>query len=127
MSLTRDRIRLNAHYLETFWKRASKAKTKDKRLAVLRRFAGFVLLPLPSKLVADAVRSAFEHQKWANFHLCGGCWVCGMLAECRHHVIQIKFGGQNIPRNLVYLCSGCHDLVHENDRLDDLARRAVAE
>lgn len=42
----------------------------------------------------------------------GLCFVCKKQATCKHHVIQIQFGGSNSNRNVVKLCAECHDKIH---------------
>lgn len=41
------------------------------------------------------------------------CFACGDPAKHRHHMLQIKNGGHNGPRNIVLLCEQCHRDVHK--------------
>lgn len=36
------------------------------------------------------------------------CQCCGWLGGEVHHIIAIKFGGEDIPENMVLLCNMCH-------------------
>lgn len=39
----------------------------------------------------------------------GKCAVCGEDDAELHHMIPLKFGGDNDPANLILLCRSCHD------------------
>ena len=39
------------------------------------------------------------------------CFVCQQPARERHHIIALKNGGKNWKKNLVSLCTTCHDEV----------------
>lgn len=42
------------------------------------------------------------------------CWVCrNRMAECQHHIIQIKNGGYDNGVNRIPICSFCHGEIHE--------------
>jgi 5-methylcytosine-specific restriction endonuclease McrA len=41
------------------------------------------------------------------------CLRCERPAEVLHHVIRQSQGGTNDPDNLINLCGGCHDYVHQ--------------
>lgn len=43
------------------------------------------------------------------------CINCGAIPTELHHVIPKSLGGQDIPSNLVPLCSKCHALIHGLD------------
>lgn len=103
-----------AQTLAVFHQKAKKANNKLKRLRLLRQFANFVLLPDPYITHDQGYhRRHFEKRKARGaFYLAGACWVCGLIAECRHHVIQVQHGGRNIKRNIVNLCVSCHQSVH---------------
>ena len=46
------------------------------------------------------------------------CWVhrigdpVDVVFLCEHHRQPRAFGGDNDPENLIWLCSGCHDILH---------------
>lgn len=55
------------------------------------------------------------------------CWLCGMPAQCRHHVYP---GNPN--RSLseregcwAYLCNRCHEAVHRHERREVSGRGGV--
>lgn len=39
------------------------------------------------------------------------CPICGKEASSNHHIIPRAEGGTDDPRNKVWLCVGCHDIV----------------
>jgi 5-methylcytosine-specific restriction endonuclease McrA len=40
------------------------------------------------------------------------CYVCGLKAKIRHHVVPLSKGGRNKRSNIVPLCHRCHCAVH---------------
>lgn len=107
-------------FLNVFWQKAKSADNKKKKLALLRVFAGLVLGDDP--YVAHNqwwARRHFDKHKHRISYLAGGCWVCKLLAECRHHVIQIQHGGRNTQTNIVNLCDSCHHKVHFGEKDPD--------
>lgn len=40
------------------------------------------------------------------------CAVCRNKAHHRHHIIQLQYGGRNIPQNIISLCRDCHKKIH---------------
>lgn len=40
------------------------------------------------------------------------CFVCSEKAQCRHHMIQLQYGGINCGRNIIRLCNRCHAEIH---------------
>ena len=41
------------------------------------------------------------------------CINCGLEAVEQHHVVPLSLGGNDIPSNLVWLCSSCHGKIHQ--------------
>ena len=83
------------------------ANPKD-RLAFLIRWADI-------KAVNFVPYEHRRHQRrwsWRKFNL-ALCWACGKAKRLiRHHVIQVKNGGNNDPRNVVAICAECHLEIH---------------
>jgi 5-methylcytosine-specific restriction endonuclease McrA len=50
--------------------------------------------------------------KLHSFRRFGCCFVCGGMANDRHHIIQLQNGGINSKKNIVSLCSKCHEKIH---------------
>lgn len=40
------------------------------------------------------------------------CRICGNKAEEVHHILPRSYGGTNNPRNLICVCSLCHQQIH---------------
>lgn len=68
----------------------------------------------PNQPSLEDRRKFFESvkSKYDKYHRQFYCFVCGKLAECRHHIIPLYCGGVNNYRNIVYLCNHCHSKVH---------------
>jgi 5-methylcytosine-specific restriction endonuclease McrA len=68
--------------------------------------------------VRDGRRLAFNQTKEKIFPLTSGirCYLCGLEADIRHHVVPLKKGGTNKINNIVPLCNPCHCKVHPHMR-----------
>lgn len=42
----------------------------------------------------------------------GKCRACGKPGNQAHHVVYRSHGGKDEPRNLIYVCTGCHQAIH---------------
>jgi len=62
----------------------------------------------------DARRDQFDEAKSGlhPFRRFGVCFVCGLWATCRHHIVQLQHGGINSKKNVVSLCDKCHAEIH---------------
>jgi 5-methylcytosine-specific restriction endonuclease McrA len=77
------------------------------------------LINVPNILTRIKRRNKFD-TKW-NY----SCEVCGSKEHLhRHHLIPIYFGGRNINKNIITLCSVCHNKVH--DQVDLIAIKEKA-
>lgn len=43
------------------------------------------------------------------------CINCGKEAQEQHHVIPLSLGGNDIDSNKVWLCTECHNLIHNRN------------
>jgi hypothetical protein len=50
--------------------------------------------------------------KLHSFSRFSPCFVCGIGATARHHIVQLKNGGINSKKNIVSLCHQCHSTIH---------------
>ena len=89
--------------LTAFWTRWRKGAPK---IDLLREFARF-------QFDGRQTREAFEA---SGIRLKRDCRVCGDVANHRHHIIQLRKGGMNAPKNIIALCRFCHALVHRQVR-----------
>lgn len=88
-----------AYYTDEVWRQAHYG-TNAERLAVLCRLAELVLGP-------PSVRGELPKKQETT------CFVCNAVARLRwHHVILVKHGGSDSPRNLVAICRTCHASIH---------------
>ncbi len=94
--------------LDRFW---ATSKNKPDRLHALKQAAEVVISrPIHgqrmkfSRLRVIAKFFADPLNQW--------CFVCEYEAEARHHVVQLKHGGDNRELNIVPLCETCHALIH---------------
>lgn len=64
------------------------------------------------RLLAEASREA---QNRAN-GLCEARWTpnCRVRGSQAHHVRRRSQGGSDSPSNLLWVCSPCHDAIHEH-------------
>lgn len=45
------------------------------------------------------------------------CVLCWLPASHQHHIKPRSHGGTDDPANLVWLCAGCHSMVHHDGPL----------
>jgi|SRR4026207_371916 len=106
-----------------------RSKTED-RLALLIEYSNKVIYRRDPK-TTRAGRENFETKKKPRIKLEGAlCFSCGAPATCRHHVIQLQYGGGNRPHNIVKLCDQCHEKVHPwmaMKRFDKMAIDSISE
>lgn len=66
-----------------------------------------------SKKQIQGTRLHFNKIKFYRLPLEGNCYACDKnLADHRHHIKPIEFGGGNDLSNLALLCIPCHELLH---------------
>lgn len=51
------------------------------------------------------------------------CELCGAKAEVSHHIVERSDGGEDIPDNLMALCSKCHNKIHAENKLHQRNKR----
>jgi len=89
----------------------------DLKMAALKRYVQMKFGFKKRMSVAER-RTKFERVKKRRHNLKSHaiCFVCGRNANVRHHIIQIAGGATNAKRNLVSLCTPCHDEVEGRSR-----------
>jgi hypothetical protein len=55
------------------------------------------------------------------------CFVCSDRATEQHHVVLLKHGGTNDPRNRVSICRFCHEHIHDWMDATETVKRIAAE
>lgn len=66
-----------------------------------------------SKKQIQGTRASFNKVKFYRLPIEGNCYACeNNVAEHRHHIKPIEFGGGNDLGNLALLCIPCHELLH---------------
>ena len=95
-----------------FHKRVPKANTPVKRLELLQEYAEKVLYERDQNWI-DVVSKAFKE---SGVPLRPRCFACNTQSKHRHHIILIKYGGTNDPRNIEPLCERCHRIIHPHLR-----------
>jgi hypothetical protein len=55
------------------------------------------------------------------------CFVCSDKATEQHHVVLLKHGGTNDPRNRVPICRFCHEHIHDWMDAAETVKRVEAE
>jgi len=90
--------------LRYFWN--SIAKQSDK-VKLLKEMANVKIFSKDSY-----IERRVEFYKDNKLRRTRKCLVCRESADIRHHIILLKHGGKNIPRNIVSLCNKCHELIH---------------
>ncbi len=69
-----------------------------------------------TKLAWEKVKAFIAKRDSYRCRLCGKGCRYGDPIETRadaHHIIFRSAGGEDVSWNLIYLCRGCHDLVHK--------------
>jgi hypothetical protein len=103
--------------IDSFWSQFGGTKNtgfkfdKHKKLLALKRSAT-VKLSWARTLTLE--RENFNTVKFRrhSFNSHKLCFVCGLLADVRHHIIQLQNGGINAKKNVVSLCNSCHAEIH---------------
>jgi HNH endonuclease len=74
-----------------------------------KNYGGFV-----SRLELQRKRDEFEKLKYRllPFKRNTSCHCCNNLATIRHHIQPLVKGGSNSKKNLVPVCSSCHEYIH---------------
>ena len=90
--------------LISFWRRFGKT---DDKIALLRHWADH------QRWGGRTTRGEFEE---AGIAFRRWCAVCRNVGHHRHHIIQLRYGGQSIQANTITLCRNCHGLVHESQK-----------
>ncbi len=108
--------------------------------AVATRFTGRPELAAGQYILQSIERIAEPHdrhipetvQKAVYERDRNACKVCGWTTERwsqedprileLHHLKHHQHGGENVPRNLIVICSKCHDEVHSGQHVDILNR-----
>jgi hypothetical protein len=105
--------------LIAFWKQFGGKKTNgvgfdpQSKLAALVELRDFVV-PFYKQQSLAKRRSHFNDikSKLHSFSRFSPCFVCGIGATARHHIVQLKNGGINSKKNIVSLCHQCHSTIH---------------
>ena len=90
------------YYLDEFW-RLAKA---NNRLKLLKEYS---IIKVSNKVSWGIRRKEFKEILSAKDK---SCFVCNQQPYERHHIIQLQNGGTNSRRNIIALCSLCHDSIH---------------
>jgi hypothetical protein len=107
----RRRAKRNS-YLTKFWQQFNRAHDEQTRLKLLTDVAESVVRK-NTKQGWEEDRGCFDRKKNRKYPLDGlHCRVCSKPAELRHHIIQVQYGGDNGPYNIVPLCHACHTAIH---------------
>ncbi len=98
--------------LRTFWSDLeSGPSSRVSRLEALQRIAS---VRVPFKRDWTLARRRGEYlRRFRHLPRCAQCFVCHGKATQQHHVILLKHGGTNIPRNRVPICRRCHEQIHD--------------
>lgn len=94
--------------LDRFWRHCNSRidTSREQRLDRLKQFSQ---IRIGGKAKIKRTRERFVSRGTRG----GGiCFVCSLLANVRHHIIQIQHGGGNSHRNIVRLCQACHAVIH---------------
>lgn len=84
-----------------------RASVRDERLAehVTPDFK------LPARIIEDQLGwEQLRRAKLRPCRVCGNSWLPQL-----HHLVSRSLGGDDVPDNLVPLCSDCHGLVEDHD------------
>lgn len=75
--------------------------------------------PKPARRIVDGTAEPLDRGPVDGNY----CPVCGefTLEWHRHHVVGRGQGGDDVPANLVWLCPGCHDRLHNMGGLVEFA------
>jgi 5-methylcytosine-specific restriction endonuclease McrA len=90
--------------------------TKEERDFRLQKLKEYSELVFSIKFDKSKKRQQFNlskhklHNMNKSIHI--KCFACLNVATCRHHIIQIQYGGYNSKNNLVSLCNDCHSEIH---------------
>ena len=101
--------------LREFWnnfggnKNDGRRYNEEKKLNLLKDYA-FKSLGRRRACIREKFDRVKQTRHSLRSHQC--CFVCGNMAEVRHHIIQLQSGGQNSKRNIVSLCKRCHKAIH---------------
>lgn len=73
-----------------------------------------IKLPFRRQDHPEFYRRKFERGKFIihPFRIWRNCFLCGLRATIRHHIIPLCNGGTNNAKNLISLCRGCHSKIH---------------
>jgi 5-methylcytosine-specific restriction endonuclease McrA len=107
----------NAYYraLSKFWKLFPGGRTSKENADAPFRFEKVCELShlrFPTSTTYAERQDDFKENGPRDF-LKLPCFICGstkMLA--RHHMIQLQHGGTNINKNIITVCSDCHEGIH---------------
>lgn len=89
-------------YLNRFWKLAE----TDNRLKLLKQYTNITVL---NEIPLETRRNEYKNTKATR---CKSCFICNAIPYERHHIIQLRNGGTNDKRNMIALCTKCHDKIH---------------
>lgn len=85
-----------------------------ERLRLLVDWAHIIVTELSLRGLAER-RRAFNASKdeWRGDAGEGTCAACGRIGRrLWHHIVQLRNGGTNSPKNLVRVCWPCHAVIH---------------
>lgn len=98
--------------LRALWNSISVLSSMEEKIFVLQEMARRQYEWLSTKQLRKR-RRKFNRRKYSILRLTDSeCYVCGALADIRHHVIQLQNGGHNEMLNVIPLCCGCHGEIH---------------
>ena len=71
-------------------------------------------------------RKAISHWK----EQCRECQICGAVPKSlrnleAHHIVSRKDGGRENRENLIFLCAGCHFVVHRDEWYAYLVKKGM--
>lgn len=106
----------------SMWRKAMHARRElwrdtpvgPERLRLLVDWARIRVVPMSTPSLQRA-RREFNRSKdeWRGHADAGACACCGRLGpRVWHHLVQLQYGGNNSPNNVVKVCPPCHAVIH---------------
>lgn len=84
------------------------------RLGLLVQWAT-IKIRISSDVTLRRARLSFNASKdeWRGDAGEGPCSACGRVGpRVWHHIVQLQYGGNNSPNNVVKICPPCHAVIH---------------
>lgn len=111
-------------FLHNFWLDWTPTLSMAERMRRLQEAASFKVGEVGKRRLAK-LRRKFLRKQHKLLRLSNSeCAVCGAPATARHHILQLQYGGPNIPLNICGICDTCHGEIHpwlKLERQEDLA------